>query len=118
MSTQATAGHSLGELLYFGKLPSRGDFVRSAQHTSLVADLDQWQSRTLERLSTDTRWKLVYDAAPDLSFAIHDCVANLRYDIETREGAHMCACVCVGWWRTGFRGGNLKRHVWSYSQRR
>lgn len=70
MSTQATAGHSLGELLYFGKLPSRGDFVRSAQHASLVADLDQWQSRTLERLSTDTRWKLVYDAAPDLSFAI------------------------------------------------
>lgn len=59
-----------GELLYFGKLPSRGDFVRSTQHTSLVADLDQWQSRTLERLSADPRWKLVYDAAPELPFAI------------------------------------------------
>lgn len=59
-----------GELLYFGKLPSRGDFVRSAQHSSLVADLDQWQSRTLERLSADPRWKLVYDAAPELPFAI------------------------------------------------
>jgi len=59
-----------GELLYFGKLPCRGDFVRSTQHASLVADLDQWQSRTLERLSADPRWKLVYDAAPDLPFAI------------------------------------------------
>lgn len=70
MSTSQASGQTAGELLYFGKLPSRGDFVRTTQHANLVAGLDQWQSRTLERLSLDPRWKLVYDAAPDLPFAI------------------------------------------------
>lgn len=58
------------ELLYFGKLPSRGDFVRSALHPQLIGNLDTWQSQTMDRLSTDPRWKLVYDAAPATQFAI------------------------------------------------
>lgn len=58
------------ELLYFGKVPSRGDFVRSAQHAQLITSLDKWQSQTMERLSPDPRWKLVYDAAPAVQFAI------------------------------------------------
>lgn len=58
------------EILYFGKLPSRGDFVRSAQHTAIIQSLDQWQAQTMERLSSDPRWKLVYDAAPSVLFAI------------------------------------------------
>lgn len=58
------------ELLYFGKLPSRGDFVRSAQHPQLIGNLDTWQSQTMDRLATDPRWKLVYDAAPATQFAI------------------------------------------------
>jgi type VI secretion system protein ImpM len=57
-----------GQVLYFGKLPCRGDFVRSAQHASLLNELDQWQARTLERMSADPRWKLVYDAAPEFLF--------------------------------------------------
>lgn len=58
------------ELLYFGKLPSRGDFVRSGQHAPLIESLDRWQSQMLERLSPDPRWKLIYDAAPSVQFAI------------------------------------------------
>ncbi|MBI5925224.1 MAG: type VI secretion system-associated protein TagF [Aquabacterium sp.] len=58
------------ELLYFGKVPSRGDFVRSAQHASLITSLDKWQSQTMDRLAADPRWKLVYDAAPATQFAI------------------------------------------------
>jgi len=33
-----SAGH---DLLYFGKLPSRGDFVRSPHHTALIEHLDR-----------------------------------------------------------------------------
>lgn len=58
------------ELLYFGKVPSRGDFVRSAKHGALITSLDQWQSQAMDRLSLDPRWKLIYDAAPALHFAI------------------------------------------------
>lgn len=58
------------DVLYFGKLPSRGDFVRSAQHPAMLEVLDRWQAQTLERLSTDPRWKLIYDEAPALAFAI------------------------------------------------
>lgn len=58
------------ELLYFGKVPSRGDFVRSAQHAVLITSLDTWQSQTMDRLAMDPRWKLIYDAAPATQFAI------------------------------------------------
>ncbi len=63
MSATPSASH---ELVYFGKLPSRGDFVRSAHHSALIEHLDRWQSQTMERLATDPRWKLRYDAAPTL----------------------------------------------------
>ena len=58
------------EVLYFGKLPSRGDFVRSAHHASIIQSLDQWQAQAMERLSADPRWKLVYDRSPAVQFAI------------------------------------------------
>ena len=67
MSTTPSASH---DLVYFGKLPSRGDFVRSAHHSALIEHLDRWQSQTMERLATDPRWKLRYDAAPNVQFAI------------------------------------------------
>lgn len=60
----------MSEVLYFGKLPSRGDFVRSAHHTAIIQSLDQWQTQTMERLSADPRWKLIYDEAPAVQFAI------------------------------------------------
>lgn len=58
------------DLLYFGKVPSRGDFVRSAGQPGLIGSLDKWQSQSMDRLSADPRWKRVYDAAPALHFAI------------------------------------------------
>ena len=70
MSPSHAPDDAVGQRLFFGKLPSRGDFIRSTDHADVVADIDRWQSRALERLSTDPRWKLVYDRAPDLPFAI------------------------------------------------
>ena len=65
-----TAPTTSVDVLYFGKLPSRGDFVRSAQHPAMLEVLDRWQAQTLERMATDPRWKLIYDEAPALAFAI------------------------------------------------
>jgi type VI secretion system protein ImpM len=56
--------------LYFGKLPSRGDFVRSAAGSALIHSIDQWVSQTMELLAEDPRWKLVYDAAAPVHFAV------------------------------------------------
>jgi len=57
-------------LLYFGKLPSRGDFVRSAQQPALIQTFDRWLSGALEILAVDARWKELYDAAAPLHFAV------------------------------------------------
>lgn len=65
-----TMTEQTADLMYFGKLPCRGDFVRSSQHAPLIDSLDQWQTQSMERLSTDPRWKLVYDAAPSMQFAV------------------------------------------------
>ena len=55
---------------YFGKVPSRGDFVRSVAGSALIRDIDDWMSRTMDLLAQDARWKLVYDAAAPIHFAI------------------------------------------------
>ncbi len=60
----------LQERFYFGKLPARGDFVRSHARQDVIRSVDDWMSRTMERLSPDARWKLVYDQAPAMDFAI------------------------------------------------
>lgn len=54
---------------YFGKLPSRGDFVRSAENHQLMALLDRWAGHGLELLADDPDWKRLYDDAPPLHFA-------------------------------------------------
>lgn len=60
----------LQERFYFGKLPARGDFLRSHARQDVIRSVDDWMSRTMERLSPDARWKLVYDQAPAMDFAI------------------------------------------------
>ncbi|MFT3856104.1 MAG: type VI secretion system-associated protein TagF [Aquabacterium sp.] len=70
MTMAATSVASALPPLYFGKLPSRGDFVRSAGQASLIASIDRWQSQVMDRLAVGPRWKLIYDAAPALPFAI------------------------------------------------
>lgn len=53
---------------YFGKLPSRGDFVKSTGNLPLVSSLDQWLSGGMELLAQDPRWKIVYDGLSPLDF--------------------------------------------------
>lgn len=56
--------------LCFGKLPGRGDFVRSPGHAALIEGLDQWQAVALGHLAANPRWKLLYDASPEVAFAV------------------------------------------------
>jgi type VI secretion system protein ImpM len=56
-------------IAYFGKLPARGDFVRSVGHAQLTQTLDRWLTQGMELIAADTRWKLVYDQVPPAHFA-------------------------------------------------
>lgn len=60
---------TLASIGYFGKIPSRGDFVKSADGMPLVSMLDDWLAKTMDLLSADPRWKLNYDAVRPLHFA-------------------------------------------------
>lgn len=53
----------------FGKIPSRGDFVKGAGQHQLISVLDRWASLAMERLSEDPRWKIAYDSACAVDFA-------------------------------------------------
>jgi type VI secretion system protein ImpM len=55
---------------YFGKVPSRGDFVKGCDNPALIKLLDDWLARAMDLMSTDARWKLSYDAVAPLHFAI------------------------------------------------
>ena len=56
-------------LAWFGKVASRGDFVRSAQDGALTQMLDHWLTQALELLSVDPQWKQFYDRAEPTHFA-------------------------------------------------
>ena len=56
-------------MAYFGKVPSRGDFVRSASQAPLTQKLDRWLTQGLELMSDDPRWKEIYDHAAPVNFA-------------------------------------------------
>jgi type VI secretion system protein ImpM len=64
------SGGGAVEHSWFGKLRSRGDFVRSTQHGALTQLLDQWLSRALVELAQDPRWKQLYDGAMCAHFAV------------------------------------------------
>ena len=50
-------------LQFFGKLPCRGDFVRSTNAGGLIQSLDRWMSSGMEMMSEDVHWKQMYDQA-------------------------------------------------------
>ena len=52
----------------FGKIPSRGDFVRGTGQHQLITLLDRWVSGAMETLSEDPRWKIAYDSANAVDF--------------------------------------------------
>lgn len=66
MSTQQSL---LFRTAYFGKLPTRGDFVKNAAHPQLMASLDGWVANTMELLAQDPHWKALYDDAQPMHFA-------------------------------------------------
>jgi type VI secretion system protein ImpM len=53
----------------FGKVPTRGDFVKGNGQHQLIGTLDRWVSLSMEQLSEDPRWKTAYDNAPSVDFA-------------------------------------------------
>ena len=55
---------------YFGKVPSRADFVKGGSDPRVINVLDDWLARSMDMLSTDARWKLTYDALQPLHFAL------------------------------------------------
>lgn len=55
---------------YFGKLPSRADFVKLAGDPAVIDMLDRWLAQTMRLLSADARWRINYDAMPPVSFAL------------------------------------------------
>lgn len=56
------------QMSYFGKLPSRGDFVKGVYNPQLLQVLDNWLSQGMELLSEDPRWKMTYDSAAPMHF--------------------------------------------------
>jgi type VI secretion system protein ImpM len=58
-----------GQVIYFGKLPTRGDFVKSRNGSRVLDMLDAWITHGLERLSTDPAWKTQYDNSPQIDFS-------------------------------------------------
>ncbi|MFZ6674179.1 type VI secretion system-associated protein TagF [Undibacterium sp. Xuan67W] len=54
---------------YFGKIPSRGDFVKATDNPALIPVIDDWLAQAMELLALDPRWKITYDAVPPMHFA-------------------------------------------------
>ena len=54
---------------YFGKIPSRGDFVKSGTSLQLLTSLDNWLARAMDSMSSDARWKNIYDEVQPFHFA-------------------------------------------------
>ncbi|TKC88316.1 type VI secretion system-associated protein TagF [Trinickia terrae] len=57
------------QLAYFGKIPSRGDFVKSVHNPQLLQTLDRWIAQAMELLADDPRWKITYENAKPMHFA-------------------------------------------------
>lgn len=54
--------------IYFGKISSRGDFVKSVAGTKVIALIDNWVAQGMEMLSAEPGWKTYYDAAGSIDF--------------------------------------------------
>jgi type VI secretion system protein ImpM len=54
---------------YFGKIPTRSDFIKQAPDAEFMTVLDNWLAEVMSRLPDDPRWKIHYDAMAPVSFA-------------------------------------------------
>lgn len=100
----------------FGKVPTRGDFVKGVGQHQLISVLDRWVSQGMERLSEDPHWKSAYDSACAIDFAFVGArsrlsvVGHLRPSVDSsgrrfpfitaatieRDDALMFRCAPVG----------------------
>lgn len=71
----------------FGKIPSRGDFVKGAGQHQFISVLDRWASQTMEALSNDPRWKDAYDGACPVDFAFTAAMSRLSVVGHLRPSA-------------------------------
>lgn len=78
---------------YFGKIPSRSDFVKSASGTKVIGLMDQWIAHGMELLMAMPDWKASFDSAGPFDFlflgmkrrhAIHGTMAPSR-DASSRR---------------------------------
>ncbi len=53
---------------YFGKIPSRSDFVKSASGTKVISLMDQWIAHGMEMLMAIPDWKVSFDNAGPFDF--------------------------------------------------
>lgn len=56
------------EMMYFGKIPARGDFIRSNVPVQVAALFDNWISQGLELLVRDPEWKEKFDLTGPINF--------------------------------------------------
>lgn len=54
--------------IYFGKIASRGDFVKSTSGAEVIALIDKWVAQGMELLIADPDWKNSYDTAGPVDF--------------------------------------------------
>ncbi len=54
---------------YFGKVPGRGDFVKTSENIPLISVLDDWLTETMGLLAENPRWKIDYDEIKSVDFA-------------------------------------------------
>lgn len=54
--------------IYFGKIRSRGDFVKSAAGIKVIALIDNWVAQGMEMLLAEPGWKTYYDSAGAIDF--------------------------------------------------
>lgn len=54
--------------LYFGKIPARGDFVKSATGIKVISLIDNWVAQGMELLLAEPGWKIYYDSAGVIDF--------------------------------------------------
>lgn len=54
--------------LYFGKISSRGDFVKSTGNTNVIELIDQWVAKGMEILIANSQWKTSYDSTGPIDF--------------------------------------------------
>lgn len=100
---------------YFGKLPSRGDFVQGGTQSRLITLLDRWASASMEVLSENPRWKLIFDSAAGLDFAFvgahspHSVIGHLKpsRDASGRRFPLIAATAITRRDQLGFRYGPI-----------